>query len=132
MTKARRMTKEEALRYWEGLQEADFEDTVSPISYKTTGSRYGMDGIRIDGTRKFIDSVLARLKGLLVWESAVTRLELNYTETVDRETKEPTGNWVCYVRVHMRGGEGVLAQGFFGGARVKENAWKLAERLGIE
>lgn len=132
MSKARRLTKEQALRYWEELQEESFEDTVSPIPYKTEGSRYGMDGIRIDGSRRFIDSVLAKLKDLLVWESAVTRLELNYTETVSRETQEPTGRWVCYVRVHMRGVEGAMSQGFFGSKRVKANTAKLAKRLGVE
>ena len=65
-------------------------------------------------------------------EKAVTRMELNYQEVVDRESGEPTGKWVCYVRVHMRGIEGAISQGVFGNQKVKENTERLRERLGVK
>jgi len=62
-----------------------------------------MGGLRIEGTQDFIDSVLSNLKSLIRCENSLTRLEIQYQEIVDRETKVPTGKWVCYVRVVDRG-----------------------------
>ena len=129
--KPKRLTKAETIEYWKGLEDADFIDTVNAIPYKAEGSKYGYDGIRIDGSRKFIDSVLAKLKRMLVWESAVTRLELNYTQIVDKVTGEPIDSWVCYIRVHQRGIEGAMAQGVFGSKDIKSNTELLLKRYGI-
>ena len=110
-TKAARLDKGQALGHWQAL-EADQPLRMTPIPYKQEGSKYGCDGIRIDGTRQFIDSVLSHLKPLLAGENGETRLELNYTETMDRQTAEPTGQWVCYVRTHVRGGESQMMHAF--------------------
>ena len=113
MQKPERMTKAEALEHWSGLEETPLH--MAPVPYKATGSKYGFDGIRIDGTRRFIDSVLAQIKPLMEQENGGTRLELNYTETTERETREPTGAWVCYVRVHERGHEAQMVNAFASG-----------------
>ena len=103
--KPKRFTKEEALGHWEGLSRVNPAKKMSVIPYKASGSKYGTCGIRIDGTRKFIDAVLSNLKPLLALESDLTRLELNYTEVTTKDGNYPTGDWVCYIRCHERGRE---------------------------
>ena len=111
-TAPERLTKAQAIEHWRNLEPTPLH--MAPVLYKTQGSRYGYDGIRIDGSRRFIDSVLARLVDLLEQENGDTRLELNYTEIADRETRTPTGSWVCYVRAHERGREARLVNAMFG------------------
>ena len=98
-----RLSKSEALHYWSQLEPRDPTKYMDIIPYKASGSRYGFCGIRIDGSREFIDSVLSNLKGLLALENNTSRLELNYTEITDKVTQKPTGKWVCYIRAHERG-----------------------------
>ena len=112
--KPARLNKSEALQHWAGLEQVDPAPRMESIPYKTEGSKYGYSGIRIDGTRDFIDAVLSNLKTLIGHENGSTRLELNYTEVVDRETGSPTGNWVCYIRVHERGREAQMVNAIFG------------------
>ena len=114
MNKPNRLDKADALTHWRALPDGQAL-RMTPIPYKTEGSKYGYDGIRIDGTRAFIDSVLSRLKPLLAGENDSTRLELNYTETADRETGRPTGQWVCYVRTHARGRDAQFANAIIPG-----------------
>ena len=102
--KADRINKGEALKHWAELEENQ-PLNMEAIPYKRRGSKYGFDGIRIDGTKAFIDAVLSRLKPLLAYENCNQRLELNYTEIICKESGQPTGSWVCYIRVHTRGGE---------------------------
>lgn len=97
-----------ALDHWRQLGPLDPAPLMDAIPYRQAGSKYGTCGIRIDGTRLFIDAVLGNLKTLLALEDDRTRLELNYTETKDRQTQKPTGNWVCYVRLHQRGGTNTI------------------------
>ena len=112
--KAARLNKSEALQHWNGLEQAAPAPLMQPIPYKTTGSKYGYSGIRIDGSRDLIDAVLSNLKTLLGHENGSTRLELNYTEVTDRDTGVPTGNWVCYIRVHERGREAQMVNAILG------------------
>ena len=112
--KPQRLDKAQALKHWRTLEPVDPAPAMQAIPYKTTGSKYGYSGIRIDGTREFIDAVLSNLKTLTQHENGRTRLELNYTEVVDRESGYPTGNWVCYVRVHERGGQAQMMAAVFG------------------
>jgi hypothetical protein len=63
---------------------------MRPIGYKTKGSRYGCDGIRIDGSPEFIDAVLSCLKSILPGDA---RFENGH------------GGEVCYIRLHQRGSE---------------------------
>lgn len=77
---------------------------VTPVPYKHKGSTYDQDGIRITGSREFIDSVLSKLKELLLHENHNTRLQVVYKESVDRGTQAPLGSYNCYIQVHERGG----------------------------
>jgi hypothetical protein len=78
---------------------------MSAIPYKQAGSKYGEDGIRIDGSPEFIDAVLSCLKPLIAGESNLTRLELSRTEVQPREGKPFNGGECCYIRLHQRGSE---------------------------
>lgn len=108
-----RLTKEQALDHWRNLP-AQPVLQPDPIAYKHRGSTYGADGIRIEGTREFIDSVLANLKPLLDGENGDTRLALNYQQVESKPDKPYTyaGNWVCYVKVHTRGSEAQAVNAF--------------------
>ena len=97
------MKKAQIIDHWENIEQNQ-PIMISPVAYKHKGSTYTEDGIRITGTTEFIDSVLSRLKDLLNHENPMTRLQLNYQETKDRETAEPTGYYSCYIQVHERGG----------------------------
>lgn len=100
-----RLTKKEALAHWAGLPDGA---PLKPraIDNRHTGSTYGHDGLRIEGSRAFIDGVLARLKPLLAFENTRVRIALNYQAVQPRPGKEASGgDWVCYIKFHERGDE---------------------------
>lgn len=97
-----RMDKSHFLRYWNSLEKVT-PIPMTPIPYKHQGSTYAQDGIRITGSRKFVDAVLSNLRGLLEYESNDTRLGVVYQQVVDRDTGKPIDSWVAYIQVHERG-----------------------------
>ncbi len=110
-----RLNKSKAMAHWACL--SDIETVFPyPIPHKHTGTTFGADGIRIEGTREFIDSILGKLKFLLQSENSETRLALNYQQVEAREGKpnDFAGNWVCYVKVHERGHEAQIMNQVFG------------------
>lgn len=110
---AKSLKKAEFLEHWATLEE-DQQVNPRPVPYKHTGSTYDQDGIRITGSRQFVDSVLSRIKDLLVYEGSTTRLQVVYKQTVDRDTGQPLDAWNCYVQVHERGGQAKMANMLFG------------------
>ncbi|RTK94080.1 MAG: hypothetical protein EKK64_09240 [Neisseriaceae bacterium] len=98
-------TKPEILEFWKKLR-SDSPILMKPIEYNHKGSTYGEDGIRITGSPQFIQSVLARLKEFLNFESPQTKLSVSY-----RETQSPSasqfGNtktsYVFYLQTKKRG-----------------------------
>jgi hypothetical protein len=109
-----RFKKSEALAHWRRLPEdAPLQPDVSP--YKTKGSTYGLDGIRIEGSPAFIDAVLGRLKDLLAYESPTTRIGLAYQKVQPRPGKPSNGaDCVCYVKFHERGSEAQIMNTRYG------------------
>jgi hypothetical protein len=107
------MQKADFLNHWEGIETGR---TLSPcpVPYKHEGSTYAEDGIRITGTPAFIDSVLSRLKDLLAFENGETRLQVVYKESTDRESGRSLDSFNCYVQVHQRGGQAIMANRIFG------------------
>lgn len=108
------MRKAEALTLWQDLPENQNPlPHMQPIPYKSSGSRYGACGIRIDGTPEFIDAVLSRLKDLLDGENQLTRLELARNPVKPTEIAGEVRTFanaekdaeVCYIRLHERGGD---------------------------
>lgn len=113
------MKKEQALAAWKALPDGlPILPHFHPIPYKASGSKYGACGIRIDGNPAFIDAVLSRLKDLIDGENQVTRLGLARNPvaapTVNGKTKAfhnaDGGAECCYIRLHVRGSEGSMAQ----------------------
>jgi hypothetical protein len=80
------------------------------IPYKHEGSTAGEDGIRIMGSREFIENVLVRLgvEGILAYENTQTRLRVMFQEAVNQKQGTING-WVCYIQVQQRGSEAQMA-----------------------
>lgn len=108
MSKPKRIGKKAFLDLWRGMKRKR-KLVVRPVPYKHEGSTFDQDGIRITGTRKFIDGVLSRLTELLEHENEETRLQLNYQQAVDKDTGRPLDSWTCYIQVHERGDEAKMA-----------------------
>jgi len=129
-----RLDKGAALRHWHGLPDTQ-PISPDPIPYKHQGSTYDEDGIRITGSRQFIDSVLSRIKDVLKFENTVTRLGISYQESTDKTSRRPTGKWSCYVQVHVRGREATMAGAIFGGTydealgRARGESNRIAEEV---
>ena len=111
MAKPKRLGKKEFLAHWQGMKRKRKLEP-RPVAYKHTGSTFDQDGIRITGSRQFIDGVLSRLTELLEYESGDTRLQLNYQQAVDKETKRPLDSWTAQIQVHERGDEAKMVNAF--------------------
>lgn len=107
------MRKAEMLEHWGELAPEQPVD-VRPVEYRHRGSTFADDGIRLTGTKSFIDSILSRLKDLLEYEGRSTRLQVSYQESKDRETGLLTGSWNCYIQVHYRGPEAQMVNQLLG------------------
>ena len=112
------MRKEEILEHWRNL---DPNQPLNPqmVPYKHEGSTYEEDGIRITGSREFIDAVLSRLKDLLEYEDDTTRLQLVYKQSQDRQTKRWLDSYNCYIQVHERGREAQMVNAIIASVRGK-------------
>lgn len=97
------MEKKPFLKHWSKLR-ANRKLKPKPVRSTHEGSTYAEDGIRITGSRAFVDSVLSRLKDLLGYESDETRLQTVYKRSTDRESGRTLSSYNCYVQVHARGG----------------------------
>ena len=107
------MRKAEILKHWQAL-DADLPIKPCPVLYKHKGSTFDEDGIRITGSRVFIDSVLSTLKGLLSCENGKTRLQLAYSQSVCKESGRKLDSFQCYVQVHDRGPQAQMVNKLFG------------------
>lgn len=113
------MKKAETMQQWRAMPDNQpILKHMTPIAYKARGSRYGACGIRIDGNPEFVSAVLSHLKELLSGENHVTRLELA-RNPVDGSglgkvlDNADTKAECCYIRLHMRGHEGMMASAIF-------------------
>ncbi len=97
------MEKKAFLKHWSKLR-ANQKLTPKSVRYTHAGSTYAEDGIRITGSKAFVDSVLSRLKDLLAYESDETRLQVAYQKSTDRESGKALTSYNCYVQVRQRGG----------------------------
>ncbi len=96
------MKKDKFVKYWKGLRK-DQKLRLKPIPYTHKGTTFAEDGIRITGSRAFVDSVLSHLKDLLKYESEETRLQVSYDRSTDRDTGKKLRSYGCYIQVHGRG-----------------------------
>ncbi len=131
------MKKQETLTAWRKMAEDQpILKTMKPIQYKAEGSRYGACGIRIDGTPEFINAVLSHLKDILDGENTVTRLELARTKVDGSKFGKAFHNQaddaeVCYIRLHVRGGEGSRMLAYFGSSEEKQASFNYAKKIGV-
>ncbi len=113
------MKKSETLARWKQLPENQpILKHFQPIPYKASGPTYGACGIRIDGSAEFVEAVLSHLKELIAGENHHTRLTLarNIVDGsgIGKELPNAVSNAeVCYIRLHVRGNEGVMASMIF-------------------
>jgi hypothetical protein len=108
--KPEKLSKPDAIAHWNSLSD-DSQCPMVPIEAGRMGSTFDQDTIRITGSKAFIDWCLGQLKGLLEFEGETSRIDVMYTQTVERiknaEGKlvagELTGAWGCYVKAWSRG-----------------------------
>ena len=88
---------------------------MQPLPPKFKGKTFGLDGVRIDGSMKFIEAVLSCLKPLIDGENNVTRLQLAHNDCSKAEGDFNKGNGgnVCYIRLHTRTAQGSATSAFF-------------------
>ena len=123
------MRKEEIINHWQGIK-ANQPIAISPVPYKHTGSTYAEDGIRLTGSKPFIDSVLSRLTELLEHENSDTRLQLVYKQSVDKDTGVELPSFNCYVQVHERGQEARMCNAFIDG--IKNHNFKKYNTMAMD
>jgi len=111
------MKKKEMLTHWAGLTDNTADNiAMNAVPYKHEGSTYDQDGIRLTGTRTFIDAVLAVLKPLLRYENGTSRLQVVYKQSTDRNTGVMMDTYNCYIQVHERGEQAQMVNAFLAGA----------------
>jgi len=92
--------KDEILRFWRAQEDRPIYPRPIPISH--SGSSYDQDAIRITGTSEFINSILARLKDFLGYESPAVELDVDYRQIVDKYEQPVPGRFVCYLRLREK------------------------------
>jgi hypothetical protein len=101
------ITKEKALTMWAELQPGKLRP--DPIPYKHSGSTIDQDGIRICGSPDFIAAVMERVKDLMQYESAKTRLGISFSQLNDKQGNEIKGRFRCSIQVHQRGEQSIYS-----------------------
>jgi hypothetical protein len=98
-----RMNKDQIMQYWQSLRTGPIQ--FNPIKPDKKGSTFGEDGIRLTGSRTFIDSVLARLKDIMQYENPHTKLNLIYRQVQQKgiQTPEKSTSFVFYAQAKQRG-----------------------------
>lgn len=94
--------KDDVIKYWQSLIPAR-TIYMTPVPADHKGSTYSQDGIRITGSRQFIDGVLARIKDLIHQESAESKLEVAYRQ-IDgaKQVNDRPDTYVFYCMVRQR------------------------------
>lgn len=110
------MNKAQVIEHWHKVKRNQ-PIAISPVPYKHTGSTYAEDGIRLTGSKQFIDSILSRLTDLLEHENDDTRLQLVYKQSVDKDTGVELPSYNCYIQVHERGHEARMCNAFVSGIK---------------
>lgn len=95
-------SKDEIVDFWKTLN-PNTSIFIKPIAYKHKGTTYRQDGIRITGSKEFINSVISRLKDLLVYESPYTKLSLVYKQTEPKDITNLKPTFAFYAQVRERG-----------------------------
>jgi len=97
-----RMQKDQVMQYWQSLRPGPIQ--FDPIQPGKKGSTFGEDGLRITGSRTFIDSILARLKDMMQYENPHTKLNVVYRQVQYKGSQLPEKNtsFVFYAQAKTR------------------------------
>ena len=110
------LQKGNLLKTWKDLEPCNnLLSKMTPLPPKHKGKTFGLDGIRIDGSKQFVLAVLSRVKDLIDGENQVTRLQLamQNCDNAEGDFNKGNGGYVCYVRLHCRTAQGAATSAFF-------------------
>ena len=100
--------KDEILQFWQALPPTTPIQPINLVPTNYKGSTYMFDGVRVTGSRQFINSVISRLKDIINYEEGNTRLFLRYHQQIDKKTQYPLPNsFVFYAQIRGRDQDGV-------------------------
>lgn len=98
-----KLTKDQIISHWHSLRPDD-PIKMRPLPYDYEGETYNKDGIRITGSRAFIDSILCRMKELMAYENPQVKLNLIYRmQPKERQDPHSPPSFVCYIQSEVRG-----------------------------
>lgn len=126
------LRKASLLQTWRKLEPVDnLLSVMNPLPPKHEGKTFGLDGIRIDGSKEFVLAVMSRLKDLINGENQVTRLQLamQNCDNAEGDFNKGNGGYVCYIRLHCRTAQGAATSAFFDKG-LKEATSSYAEAIG--
>jgi hypothetical protein len=90
--------KQDILSLWNSVR-TDAPIQIQPVSANHTGNRFDQDGIRITGSSQFINSVLGRLKPLLMYvDHPSLELDIKYRQILKRNLSD-RNSFACYINV---------------------------------
>lgn len=110
------LRKANLLQTWKDLPNCEnLLTNMQPLPPKHEGKTFGLDGIRIDGSKEFIFNVMSRLKDIIDGENQVTRLQLamQNCDNAEGDFNKGNGGYVCYIRLHCRTAQGSATSAFF-------------------
>ena len=110
------LTKSNLLSTWKTLEPCEnLLSVMTPLPAKHKGKTFGLDGVRIDGSKEFVFAVMSRLQDLISGENQVTRLQLamQNCDNAEGDFNKGNGGYVCYIRLHCRTAQGSATSAFF-------------------
>lgn len=107
-TKSGNVKKKDAMEWLENRERpsgADLRGAMLEKPNDFTGSTFPTDisTIRLTGDPQFIETIAGLFAWIVDMEDYSRRVEINLTETEDKETGERTGNYALYLSLAERG-----------------------------
>lgn len=103
-----KMPKDEIIARWNSLPPNAPLVQLRAVPPDHTGPTYQYDGMRVTGSRTWIEFVMSRMKDVLQYEGGKTRLQVVYKQQVDAKTDAPIPqSFVFYLQVREREAKGV-------------------------
>lgn len=92
--------KKDIIQLWNSLS-PELPINPSPVSKYHSGNRFDQDGIRITGSSKFVNSILARIKPFLIYvDHPLLDLDVKYRQVIKRKkTIDSNPSFACYINV---------------------------------
>ena len=105
------------LAHHKECQAKDLTEVIRPLKSQTKGSTYGSDQVRVTGSPEFVSAVMGKIKELLAFENAETRIAISCAKVEATEINGERKEWpnaspnavAVQVKVHERGDEAKIA-----------------------